>query len=39
VKIITSKSRHPGSKSCGALIWNAVPDPDPANNARSASAP
>ena len=39
VKIITTKSRHPRSKSCGALIWNLVPDPDPANNARSATAP
>jgi hypothetical protein len=39
VKIITTKSRHPRSKSCGALIWNLVPDPDPANNSRSATAP
>jgi len=39
VKIITTKSRHPRSKSCGALIWNSVPDPNPANNSRSATAP
>jgi hypothetical protein len=39
VKIITTKSRHPRSRSCGGLVWNSVPDPDPANNSRSASAP
>jgi hypothetical protein len=39
VKIITTKSRHPRSRSCGGLVWNSVPDPNPANNSRSAAAP
>jgi hypothetical protein len=39
VRIESSVSPHPGSRSCGAFVSSRMPDVDPANNYRSARAP